>query len=116
MPHIWSWFKLLSDYSLSSLAIELLGLLVEWSALLDNCETLDVQSLAGLLDCCSPRAKNSLSMGAGLLAHNLSSLCLLEGGGSVPRLGLGNLAGKDVTPCELGRDWLLLHRLHCLPH
>merc|ERR1719159_274287 len=86
-PHIWSWFlKLVEECSLPSLAVKLFGLLVEWSALLDNCKTLDVQSLAGLL----------------------------EGCGSVPRLGLADLAGKDMTPCELGRDWLLLHRFHCL--
>merc|ERR1711904_166257 len=114
-PHIWSWFlKFLECCSLPSLAVKLLGLLVEWGALLDNCETLDVQSLAGLLDCCSPRAKNGLGLGADLLAHNLASLVLLEGSGGVPSLGLTDLAGKDVTPCELGRDWLLLHRLHCL--
>merc|ERR1712146_477176 len=97
-----------------SLAIELLGLLVEWSALLDHCKPLDVQSLAGLLDCCSPRAENGLGVGAGLLAHNLAGLGLLEGGGSVPRLGLADLASKDMTPRELGRDWLLLHGFHCL--
>merc|ERR1719393_767897 len=80
-PHVWSWFlKLLEDCSLPSLAVELLGLLVKWSALLDNCKSLDVQSLAGLLDCCRPRAKNSLGTGARCLAHNLASLGLLESG------------------------------------
>merc|ERR1719473_2192406 len=114
-PHIWSWFlKLIEDYSLPSLAVKLLGLLVKWSALLDNCETLDVQRLAGLLDGCGPTAENLLGMGAGLLAHNLASAVLLEGGCSVPRLGLADLAGENVTPGELGRDWLLLHRFHCL--
>merc|ERR550537_183467 len=97
-----------------SLAVKLLGLLVEWSALLDNCETLDVQSLAGLLDCCDPGAKNSLGTGACLLAHNLASRVLLEGSCSVARLGLGDLASEDMTPGELGGDWLLLHGLHCL--
>merc|ERR1719359_403643 len=78
-PHIWSWFlKLLYDCSLPSLAIELLGLLVERCSLLDNCKSLDVQSLAGLLDCCGPRAKNSLGTGACLLADNLASTGLLE--------------------------------------
>merc|ERR1719456_1960732 len=114
-PHVWSWcFKLLEDRSLPLLAVELLGLLVKWSALLDNCETLDVQRLAGLLDGCGPTAENLLGMGAGLLAHNLASAGLLESGRSVSRLGLGDLAGKNMTPCELGRDWLLLHRFHCL--
>merc|ERR1712193_381104 len=37
-----------------SLAVKLLGLLVEWSALLDNCETLDLEFLTGLLNCCNP--------------------------------------------------------------
>merc|ERR1712118_293497 len=94
----------------------LLGLLVEWSALLDDCKSLDVQSLAGLLACCGPWPENGLGMGAGLLAHNLAGLCLLECSGGIPRLGLADLAGKDMTPCELSRDWLLLHRLHCLGH
>merc|ERR1719230_1492250 len=114
-PHIWSWsLKLVEDYSLPSLAVKLLGLLVKWSALLDDCETLDAQRLAGLLHCRDPATKNLLGVGAGLLAHNLAGLGLLEGGGSVPRLGLADLASKDVAPCELGRDWLLLHRFHCL--
>merc|ERR1719231_132184 len=114
-PHIWSWLlKLIEDYSRPSLAVKLLGLRVEWSALLDDCETLDVQRLAGLLACCDPRAENSLGLGADLLAHNLASLVLLEGSSSVPRPGLADLASKEMTPCELGRDWLLFHRLHCL--
>merc|ERR1711975_168117 len=116
-PHVWSWcFKLLEDRSLPLLAVELLGLLVEWSALLDNCETLDIQRLAGLLACCDPRTEDSLRVGAGLLAHNLAGFGLLEGGSSVPRLGLADLPRKDMTPCELGRDWLLLHGLHCFGH
>merc|ERR1712124_9659 len=94
-PHIWSWCPLprpqtTRQCSLHSLAVKLLGLLVEWSALLDGCEALDVQRLTGLLNCCDPRAENRLGMGAGLLAHNLASLCLLECGGSVPRLGLAH--------------------------
>merc|ERR1719240_134933 len=47
-PHIWSWSplpKLSAERSMHSLAVELLGLLVEWSALLDHCETLDLQFL-----------------------------------------------------------------------
>merc|ERR1719420_1668381 len=114
-PHIWSWFlKLIEDYSRPSLAVKLLGLLVKWSALLECCETLDVQRLTSLLAGCDPRAENSLGLGAHLLAHNLAGLGLLEGGSSVPRLGLADLASKDMTPCKLGRDWLLLHRFHCL--
>merc|ERR1719378_627122 len=95
-PHIWSWFlKLVEGCLLPSLAVKLLGLLVEWSALLNNCETLDVQSLAGFLDCCSPRAKSSLGMGASLLAHDLASAGLLQ--------SLHCLHGSHR-----------FHRLHCL--
>merc|ERR1719240_1835840 len=114
-PHIWSWIlKLIEDYSRPSLAVKLLGLLVEWSALLDSCETLDAQSLAGLVNGCKPRAKFSLGCCAHLLAHNLASLVLLESGSSLPTLALGDLASEEMTPRELGRDWLLLHGFHGL--
>merc|ERR1712178_200969 len=97
-PHIWSWNHwLLKDCSMHSL-IELLGLLVKWSALLDSCETLDAQSLAGLRNGCKPRAKLGLGCRAHLLAHNLASLVLLESSCSVPSLGLADLTSEDMTP------------------
>merc|ERR1712185_153485 len=114
-PHVWSWgLKLVEEFSLPSIAVELLGLLVKWSALLDSNKTLDVQSFASFLDCCHPRAKDSLCASADLLAHNLAILVLLESCGSVPRLVLGDLTGKEMTPCQLCRDWLLLHGPPCL--
>merc|ERR1711988_1187512 len=80
-PHIWSWFlKIIEDYSLPSLAVELLGLLVERCSLLDDCKSLDVQSLTGLLDCCGQGAEDSLGMCASLLADNLAGTGLLESG------------------------------------
>merc|ERR1711924_147566 len=39
--------------------VELFGLLVKWSALLDSNETLDIQSFASLGDCCRPKAKTA---------------------------------------------------------
>merc|ERR1711924_295426 len=58
--------------------VELFGLLVKWSTLLDSNETLDVQRFTSLLDCCKPWAKNSLGPRADLLAHNATSRVLLE--------------------------------------
>merc|ERR1719235_1246964 len=108
-PHIWSWFlKLVAG---CSLGVKLLGLLVEWSALLDNCEPLDLEFLTGLLNCCDPR--RLLAKEALLLAHDLACLalhkvCLLQSG-----LGLVELAKKCMTLGKLCRDRLLLHGLHC---
>merc|ERR1719272_2624673 len=84
------------------LDVELLRLLVEWGALLDRDEALDVQSLACLLDCCEPSTERVLLLGpeARLLAHNLA------------HLGLSDLACKGVAPGELCGDNLLLHGLH----
>merc|ERR1719235_1254503 len=107
-PHIWSWFLKLS--SECSLAVKLLGLLIEWSALLDNCEPLDLEFLTGLLNCCDPR--RLLAKEALLLAHDLACLalhkvCLLQSA-----CGLVELAKEGVTFGKLCRDGLLFHGLH----
>merc|ERR1719453_2474709 len=104
-PHIWSQaLKLLEDRSL----VELLDLVVIWSALLDSHETLEVQSFAGLLHCCDPRtnstAVSSLGFGAPLLAHDAASLGHLQVRGFQSSLGLVDL--------EQRRDaWQALLRL-----
>merc|ERR1712118_451412 len=103
-----------SSSSDCSLAVKLLGLLVEWSTLLDNCETLDLEFLTGLLDCCNPR--RLLAKGALLLADDLACLalhkvCLLQS-----CCGLVNLAEEGMTLGKLCGDWLLLHCLHCFGH
>merc|ERR1719171_2770525 len=104
--------QILGNWSLHSLGIKLLGLLVEWSALLDNCEALDLQFLAGLLDCCNPRrllAQKALLLADDLARLGLDKVCLLQSS-----CGLVNLAKKRMTLGKLGRDGLLLHGLHCL--
>merc|ERR1719198_201711 len=110
-PHIWSWFlKVVEDYSRPSLAIKLLGLLVEWRAFLDDCETLDLEFLAGLLNCCDPRrllAKEALLLADNLASLALHKICLLQSG-----CCLVNLAKEGMTFGKLCRDWLLLHCLH----
>merc|ERR1712118_584754 len=86
-----------------SLCVKLLGLLVERCALLDYC--------AGLLAGSNPCVL--LAKQACLLADPPARLVLHEISFGVPTLGLADLAGKEMTPCELSRDWLLLHRFHC---
>merc|ERR1719506_1099934 len=56
-PHVWrrSLLLIIGHSSLRSLAVDLFGLFVEWSALLDDCEACDLQCLAGLIACCNPR-------------------------------------------------------------
>ena len=95
-----------------SLSVKLLGLLVERCALLDDCEALDLECCACLLAGSNPWGL--LGAEACLLADHLARLVLDEVSFGVPTLVLGDLAGKEMTPCELGRDWLLLHRFHCL--
>merc|ERR1711904_117784 len=95
-----------------SLSVKLLGLLVERCALLDGCEALDLEFCTGLLDCCNPW--RSLAANACLLADHPARLVLHEISFGVPTLGLADLTRKEMTPCELGRDWLLLHGLHGL--
>merc|ERR1712146_741979 len=92
--------------------IKLLGLLVKWSALLDNGETLDVQSFAGLRNCCEPASKDRLGLGSLLLADDLAIFVLHEVRFSQSSCGLGDLACKSMTLGESCRDWLLLHCLH----
>ena len=110
-PHVWSWYlKLLEECSQLLLTIDLLGLLVEWSALLDDCEALDLQFLTGLIDCCNPR--RLLATCAQLLAHDPAVLVLHEVSLGEPSLGLCDLAKEGMTFGEFGRDWLLLHGFH----
>merc|ERR1719327_1297029 len=110
-PHIWSWLlKLLEQCSLPSLAVKLLGLLVEWSALLDDCEALDLQFLTGLIACHNPR--RLLAPLAQLLADDLAMRVLHEVSLGEPSLGLCNLAKESMTFGELGGDGLLLHGFH----
>merc|ERR1711965_239171 len=90
-----------------SLTVELLGLLVEWSALLDDCEALDLQFLASLIACCNPR--RLLATLAQLLADDPAVLVLHEVSLGEPSLGLVNLAKEGMTFGKLGRDGLLLH-------
>merc|ERR1719252_422486 len=98
-PHVWSWCSsILGNWSMHSLGIKLLGLLVEWSALLDDCEALDLQFLAGLLACCNPRGL--LACEGLLLADDLARLVLHEITFGHARCSLAHLAGKEVTPCE----------------
>merc|ERR1719235_211012 len=107
-PHIWSWFlKLVAG---CSLAVKLLGLLVEWSALLDNCEPLDLELLTSLLNCGDPRrllAKEALLLADDLAGPALHKVCLLQSGCS-----LVDLAEEGMTLGKLCRDGLLLHGLH----
>merc|ERR1719503_96205 len=93
-----------------SLGVQLLGLLVEGSALLDGAEALDLESRAGKLHCCDPWAL--LGPEAGLLAHDATSLVLHEVRLLEASLGLVELACEGMTTCEPGRDDLLLHGLH----
>merc|ERR1719191_1644473 len=100
-----------SSSSDCSLGVELLGLLVKWSALLDNCETLDLEFLTGLLDCCNPRrllAKSALLLADNFACLALHKVCLLQSG-----CGLVNLAEEGMTLGKLCGDGLLLHGLHC---
>ena len=89
-----------------SLGIKLLGLLVEWSALLDNCEALDLQFLAGLLDCCNPR--RLLAESALLLADDLARLGLHKVRRLPSRCSRVNLVKEGMTLGKLGRDELSL--------
>merc|ERR1719191_1947064 len=105
--------------------VELLGLLVESSSLLDCNEALDAQSLPGLLDGGSP----ALDVGVGLLAschtllgHDLATLVLDQVGLGQASVGLGKLLNGDVrgveardvgdfvpqTGCELRDVWCRL--------
>merc|ERR1719163_1176291 len=124
-PHIWSWILYLKDCSMHSLRIELLGLLVEWSSLLDSYETLDIQSFAGLCKCCLPASEVGLAACGFLLADNPARLGLLKVSFGQSTCGLADLACKGVTLGELCRDGLFLHslhrshgfhRLHCFGH
>merc|ERR1719263_1506701 len=93
-----------------SLGVELLGLLVEWSALLDDCKALDLQFLTSLIACNNPR--RLLATLAQLLADDLAMFVLHEVRLGEPSLGLVNLAKEGMTLGKLGRDRLLLHGLH----
>merc|ERR1719164_225235 len=109
-PHVWSWhpllgFKLIGNRSMHSLGVELLGPLVEWSTLLDDCEALDLQFLPGLIDCCNPR--RLLTAKAVLLADDLAMLVLHKVTLGEPGLGLADLAKECMTLGEPCRDWLL---------
>merc|ERR1719473_853961 len=96
--------------SYRSLAVELLGLLVEWSALLDGCETLDLQFLAGLLDGCNPT--RLLAQQGALLADDPARLVLNKITFGHSGSSLAELACKEVTPGEPEGNGLLLHGLH----
>merc|ERR1719263_903360 len=102
--------QLINDRSTRSLAVDLLGLLVEWSALLDDCEPLDLQFLTGLIACCNPW--RLLATLAQLLADNLAMLVLHKVSLGEPSLGLCNLAKEGMTFSKLGGDGLLLHGFH----
>merc|ERR1719272_1273171 len=95
-PASLAWLKHIA----SSLLEELLGHLVERSALLDSAEPLDLQSGTCLLDGGNPWVL--LGKGAPLLAHDTAGL------------GLGDLACEGMAPGELCGDHLLLHGLHGL--
>merc|ERR1719263_1344824 len=72
--------------------VQLLGLLVEGSTLLDGAETLDLQSRAGSLACSDPWV--FLSPEAGLLAHHAARLVLHDVGLLEASLGLSILPAK----------------------
>merc|ERR1719152_973854 len=96
-----SWSKL----HCCSLAIQLLGLLVERRALLDGAEALDLQILAGLLHGSKPWA--GLGTLARLLAHNPACLVLHKIALLQTSLCLVNLAKKCMSPGKPCRDDLL---------
>merc|ERR1712185_407081 len=93
--------KFLEDWSMHSLAVKLLGLLVEWSALLDDCETLDLEFLSGLLTSCDPRrllVKEALLLADNPACLGLHKVCLLQSS-----CGLVDLAKEGMTFGKLCR-------------
>merc|ERR1719321_420091 len=96
----------------SSLAVQLLGLLVEGRALLDGTEALDLQSRAGLLHGCEPWA--GLGTLAHLLAHDFASLVLHKVSLLQAGLCLVDFAKERMALGEPCGDDFLLHSLHGL--
>ena len=92
------------------LLVELLCLLVEGGALLDDGEALDVQCLPGCAACCDPWGL--LSLGGFLLGYNLAALVLDKVSLGETRAGLAGLACKYVALCQASANFL--HRLHSL--
>merc|ERR550537_590433 len=98
----------------SSLAIELLGLLVQRSVLLEIHHPCDFQLFACLLECCKPWAKMPFGMGTLLLTHDPAVFVLHEMSCGTPTIGLADFASKDLTLGSPCRDRHLLHSLHSL--
>merc|ERR550537_1243025 len=96
----------------SSLAIELLGLLVQRSVLLEIHHPCDFQLFACLLECCKPWAKMPFGMGTLLLTHDPAVFVLHEISCGTPTIGLADFASKDLTLGSPCREGLLLHGLH----
>merc|ERR1712176_857200 len=115
-----------------NLFVQALGLLVQSLSLgglsTDSAESLDSQSLSGLVDSSGPSLdvlECLLSSSAGLLGDDLSSLVLHQVGllQSTDSLHLGSSEDAGFTSLSLSDDPMLhcfllhaLHRLHGFPH